>query len=70
MVDVNKGEGRSAPRVLKEEGFSPGHRDHPLPSSYSTSADPEIKLKERGQEDMLHLRPSALHKLLDVQLTW
>lgn len=33
-------------------------------------ADPEIKPKERGQEDMFHLRPSALGKLLDVQLTW
>lgn len=32
-------------------------------------ADPEIKPKERGQKDMLHLTPSALYKLLDVQLT-
>lgn len=70
VVGVNKGEGRSTPLVLKQEGFSPGHRDRPLPSSYSTSADPEIKLKARGQEGMPHLRPSALHKLLDVQLTW
>lgn len=34
------------------------------------SADPEIKPNEWGQEGMFHLRPSALCKLLDVQLTW
>jgi len=32
-------------------------------------ADPEIKPKERGQQDMFHLRPSAPCELFDGQLT-
>lgn len=41
-----------------------------LPLTPPPPSDPEIKPKERGQEDMFHLSPAALLKLLDVHLKW